>query len=743
MIVERLRGRQILVRYREGRERKEMKLSTHPYCFVRDEDADFIPSYGKEDGYTGLYGEPLVKLIFGEPADVGRLKNDFDTWEANIPFVNRVLIDTNTMIPNYEHRVWHFDMEWKSLSGELTVISVHDTYTDKLFTWFLDKDQASKNPTPVNSMKCKEHPDGHEEVFFPVSALRFNNEKDMIQHFVRHLQKHDPDVIAGWFVVGADIRQLVERMEANGLDPKSLSPMKRHRYEYRDDWAQPIPGRLCIDLMAAWVKLWEMKNGKLPNKKLDTAAWESLGDRKVPLPNGHDTYYSDIGTYVDYNRQDVKLLPRLNAVNNAIEHFLAIQHIVGCDFRTTPFITKIFTILALRDSEFKLRIPSKPQFEKVSYSGADIMEPKPGLYENIGIMDVKAMYHSNVHKYGISWETIDEDGQDIGNGLCFDTTRKGLLCRQMDLMTELRNEYKASMKSAKTDEERRRYDSLQYATKSLVASMYGCAGDSKYGMYHPSVAAAITFTSRRTLGQLRESCEERGCEVVYGHTDSVFVKVPTPEQGVDMLRAINAEMHPIETEFEKWASWCLIMRKNRYACNIGWSDGDYCDSSIYIKGIELKQSRMPQVMKDSMHVVIDGLLNGRNQGGIVEDIISVVKRVVSGDYPLEDLFMRGRLERDLSEYKVLSESRAAADWANKRLGKGYGAGSSFHVALDSSGKYIAFDEPSEIEGYAEIGYKQIAERFVVDKVEPYFRLMKWDFQAVLNSLNGLSELQWL
>jgi len=137
------------------------------------------------------------------------------------------------------------------------------------------------------------------------------------------------------------------------------------------------------------------------------------------------------------------------------------------------------------------------------------------------------------------------------------------------------------------------------------------------------------------------------------------------------------------------------------------------------------------------------LLNGKNQGGIVEQINSIVKRVVKGDYPLDELFMRGRLERNLSEYKVLSEARAAADWANKRLGKGYGAGSSFCVTLDSSGKYIAFDEPSEIEGLAEIGYKQVAERFIVDKVEPYFRLMKWDFQAVLNSLNGLSDLQWL
>ena len=45
------------------------------------------------------------------------------------------------------------------------------------------------------------------------------------------------------------------------------------------------------------------------------------------------------------------------------------------------------------------------------------------------------------------------------------------------------------MKEAQTDDERKMYDSLQYATKSLVASMYGVAGDAKYGMYHPDIAA--------------------------------------------------------------------------------------------------------------------------------------------------------------------------------------------------------------------------------------------------------------
>lgn len=745
MIVDRLRGRSVLIRHRNPAtlERVETRINdVMPYCFVETQYADMVSCIAKEQGYVGVYGEALTKCIFPDPSDVGKLKGSFKTWEANIPFVNRVLCDKKSNFPNYKHRVWYLDMEWSMETGTITAITVYDNYTERLFTWFLCNDSWPL-AGPVSSMPCKDHPDGLDTVEFDTPAIAFMTEQQMLQHFVNHLIKHDPDVITGWFVVGADIRVLAERLDYWDIGAKTLSPLNRHRYEYKDDWSQPIPGRLCIDLMVAWSKLWQLKNGKLPNLKLDTAAYEGLNERKIPLPEGHDTYYSDIGTYIHYNRVDVELMPRLNSLNNAIEHFLAVQHLVQCDIRTTPFVTKIFSLLAMRDPEFEYRIPSRPQFDKVDYEGADIMEPEPDIYENIGIFDVRAMYHSNVAKYGISWETIDADGDDIGNGLCFNRSKTGVLQRQMDMMTNLRNEYKAKMKQAKTDEERRRYDSLQYATKSLVASMYGVCGDSKYGLYHPDVAAAITFTSRRTLGELKDHCEERGCEVIYGHTDSVFVRVPDPEQGLSMITEINGLMKPIITEFEKWCSSMLIVAKNRYACRVSWTDGEHHEPQTYIKGIEMKQSRMPQVMKDAMENVIDGLLDGYSPQYITNITTRLIEDVMSGDRHWEDLCLRGKLERDLSEYKVLSESRAAADWANRTLGKDYRAGSSFYVCLDESGKYIAFDDVSELEGHATIGYRDIAERFICKKIEPYFNMMGEDPIVLSNAINGLGGMEWL
>ena len=733
MIVERGSGKTVYIRYRdpETLERQTMTINDiNPYCFVKDEDAEWIDAVGKEAGYEGIYGESLTKIIMYDPSQIGELARTGQTWEGNIPFVNRVLADAQPDIPDYKHRIWYLDGEWTIDSGMITLLTVFDNYTDRLYTWFVaDGYNAGKY-----------HRVG--DYTFNTPAMAFNDEKSLLAHFVGFMRKHDPDVITGWYVAGADLKQIIERCRRNGVDYKKMSPHNRIRYEF-DDWSQPIVGRNTIDLMLAFTKLWEMKNGKLSGYRLDDVAEECLGERKVELPDGHDTYFTNFPLYLDYNRQDVRLLPRLNSLNNAIEHFLSIQTIVKCDIRTTPHITRIFTCLTLQDPEFEYRIPSKPQFAKVDYEGADIQEPEAGLYENVAIMDIKAMYHSNVNLHNISWETLDENGVDCGNGSCFRQDKTGLLGRQMDKMTELRNKYKRLMKEAKTDEERKRYDALQYATKSLVASMYGAAGDSKYALYHPQIASAITFTSRQTLGRLRNECESQGYPVIYGHTDSIFCLIPTPEEGVEVMNTINAKLYPIETEFERFASSMLISAKNRYVGNVTWVDGEHVEPQFYLKGMEIKQSRMPNIMRETVGDLLRGMLNNESKSDIDSKICDIVKKVMAEEVNLDDLTMKGKLTNDLSKYKSISGPAAGAKWANDYLGKGYRAGDYFKCLIDSDGNYIAFDKVDEIPSWVSIGYFHLVQRFIIDKVQPYYEIAGWSMVDIENARDGKGSVEWL
>jgi len=742
LIVERTKKNDILVRYRtaDGK-RVESKYSCNPFCYIEEENiGKLTPPFSvlPDEGYEGLYGEKLRKVVFQTTHELSASAKKVRTWEANIAHTNRVLVENNVNIPMYEHRTWFFDMEWKTESGEITIIVIHDSFEGE----FVLAHHPEYESGLYDEIPCKEHPEGLKVCKGERQIKIFKDEKSLLQYFAQFMRRKDPDILTGWNVVNADCQQLFKRFKANKLDIRSLSPMRKVRYDF-GEWAQPIAGYNTIDMMISFKKLWTLKNGQLPSMGLGAVSEYCLGETKVELKDGHDTYYSDFGTYLDYAMQDVRLLPKLDGLVGALDYFTAIQHIVQCDIRTTPYVSKVFPILALRDKEFKEKIPSKAQFEKVDYEGADIMKVDAGVHKNIGIMDIKAMYHSNVKLHNICWTTLDKTGFDCGNGVMFSKRKTGLLGRQMDNMTVLRNKYKEQMKSAQTDKESKKYDALQYATKSLVASMYGVAGDSKCGFYHPDIAAAITYTSRQTLFRLRDIANELGCTVRYGHTDSIMCDVASPEKGLQLLSVVNQRMNPIETEFEKWCDTFLIMAKNRYAASVSWTDGAHHDPQIYVKGIEMKQGRLPKACKSALSSVVTGILQHKNETEITSSIENLLRSVVRKEIPIADLCIKAKLSKNLNQYTTLGEARAGAHWANTHLGKGYRKDDYFLTTLDNNGAYIAFDDPSEIEGIAHIGYRHIAERFIYKKVLPYYAVMGWNVITLENALNGSDSMEWL
>jgi len=742
MIVEQKGKNDVVVRYRDENDKRQetvIKKFT-PYCYVTEEDAKYIHGYKKTGGYTGVFKTPLVKMEGHTTWDIRDLTKTGQTWEGNIPFTNQALTarvkNGDKPFASYNHRVWYIDGEWKTTTGEITMLSVYDSFTERLYSWAV-------MPMGIGKGKYKQMIDANQNRYtYDTPVVIFDTEAELLSHFVNFMRKQDPDIITGWYVTGADIKQIIERCGKVGVRASTMSPMNKLRYEYKD-WSQPIVGRNIIDLRLAFPKLWELKNGKLPNYKLDDVAWEVLGEKKVELPDGHDTYYSDPVLYLHYNRRDVELLPKLDKLVNALEYFIAVQHIAQCEIRSTPHITQVFSCLALSDPHFKEQLPSRPMFDATAYEGAIVMDGEQGVYQNIGIFDIKAMYHSNAELHNISWDTLDEGGKDCGNGSCFTQDEKGLLVRQMDNMTVLRDHYKGLMKGAKTDAERVRYDALQYATKSLVASMYGVAGDSKYGLYHPAIASAITYTSRQTLLKLAAVATDMGHEVVYGHTDSVMCRVASPEFGIASVEKMNEAMAPIIVQFEKWSESFLLMQKNRYAGLVSWTDGEYHESKRYVKGIELKQSRMPIVMKSAMGSVIDGILTTQKESEVTETLSTLIEGIMEGKFPDEDLCMKGKLTKDLAAYTSVSGSAAGAQWANRVLGKGYRGGDYFLCSIDKKGNYIAFDNPSEIEGITEIGRQVMVERFILNKVKPYYQVVDWDIEPLHRAMNGKSKVLWL
>ena len=138
MIIEKGNQRNVIVRYRDNNDKRVVLTDRDhwPYCYVKSTDAHMVNAVRKQAGYKGILGEDLVKIVVADSFDLKDIRNlGIPTWEANIPFTNRVMVDRvqegKERIPNYNHRVWYMDCEWNPKTNAMRIIVFYDSYTEK------------------------------------------------------------------------------------------------------------------------------------------------------------------------------------------------------------------------------------------------------------------------------------------------------------------------------------------------------------------------------------------------------------------------------------------------------------------------------------------------------------------------------------------------------------------------------------------------------------------------------------
>ena len=161
-------------------------------------------------------------------------------------------------------------------------------------------------------------------------------------------------------------------------------------------------------------------------------------------------------------------------------------------------------------------------------------------------------------------------------------------------MMKLRDEYKANRKNAKTDEEYRKWDSAQMATKRAVNAFYGVLAKDGYGWGDMEMAQSITASAREAMRSVAFKAIELGYKVIYGHTDSIFVQVKDVADAEALCLLLNQYIRNevfnecVELEFEKYAKpFFLSKKKNRYCGYLSWKDGEYIDDEFFVMGFVL------------------------------------------------------------------------------------------------------------------------------------------------------------
>jgi len=149
-------------------------------------------------------------------------------------------------------------------------------------------------------------------------------------------------------------------------------------------------------------------------------------------------------------------------------------------------------------------------------------------------------------------------------------------------------------------------------------------------------------------------------KVVYGHTDSIYVTMPSIEYGKEVCQEINNHVqkffpnvlgldeHPVQLEFEKYYhSLGVGTTKNRNAGLVIWKDGIKLKEPEFIMtGFTAKRVSETQVAKSVQITALKMWVKENTQGEITDYARGIFNKVKLGNIPLQDIIKRRRYKEE-------------------------------------------------------------------------------------------------
>jgi DNA polymerase-2 len=484
----------------------------------------------------------------------------------------------------------------------------------------------------------------------------YNTQKQIILGFLETLHQWDPDFIIGWHVIGFDLKFL----EKKCLEFKIEFKMGRQQTPIRIDDRKGVGffadtyGRVILDgppiLRGAFYQF--------KNFKLDTVASEVLGVGKDIASDAGKVseierrFKEDKIALAKYNLLDCSLVTdifnKLGIFNLLIER----TKISGMLFDRLPVSTAAFDHVFLPKLHRKGYIaPNRVDINREdSSTGGMVIEPKSGLHKNVAIFDFKSLYPSIIKTFKIDPYSRVQAGVNT-----LKTPKEIEFSRTEHLLPDIISTLLNKREIAKQNQD----GALSQAIKILMNSFYGIMGSSRCRFYHSDLPSAITTTGHWVLKTAISFFENRGYDVIYGDTDSIFVKMEEQDDSkiTDLKNELNDFMDRIvqeefgltsylECEFEKMFHSIYFsfarsgdgVAKKRYA-------GIY-NGKVEFKGMEFVRSDWTDLAKDFQLELYQMFFAGEELEFYIKDFI---KKLEDGQFD-DKLVYTKRLSKAPSEY---------------------------------------------------------------------------------------------
>lgn len=408
---------------------------------------------------------------------------------------------------------------------------------------------------------------------------------------------------------------------------------------------------------------------------LDDISDALLGERKLEHP---EVWINDMDlqTLMAYNVQDTELTLKLTTYDNSLVMRLVyilmrITKVPFTDFVRTNVSTWLKYWMIYEHRKRNYLIPLKEEIASVGggagessaiiegkkYQGAIVIDPKPGVWWNVQVLDFASLYPSIIKTRNLSYETINCPHQECRNNrvpelsywVC--TKKVGIVSLMIGFVRDVRVKYFKPKKKENPD-----FKVIEQALKVLINAGYGVLGSAAFDFYCLPVAESTTAYARDAIMKTKKFVEEQlKLQVLYGDTDSVFVYNPSEEQ-INRLKKWAIENLKIELGKDYDFRYAIFTdRKKNYL-------GITKSGKPIVKGLVAKKKNTPNVIREYFDKMLKVLSEVTDEATLqvarnrIKDLLKeLVNRIKNNDLSIDDVVIRTTFTRRVKDYETWTQ----------------------------------------------------------------------------------------
>ena len=516
--------------------------------------------------------------------------------------------------------------------------------------------KPDKNPLAIISIATN---NGEEQQFIAEAS----EDKRVIQSFIDYIRQFDPDIIVGFGNNSRDWQYLSTRAKLQGIN---LFVDKTDTVPHTSVYGHvSITGRANIDFYDYADELPEVKLKTLENiadylgvTKLDKRTlldetdiaeyWENKQKRPSLLKYAKENTASIMGitdTMLDFAIQLSSLVG------------LPLDHVgtAAVGFRTEWFLTRE----AYKINEL---IPKRQERPYIPYTGGMVLPPKPGMHENIAVLDFKSMYPNIMITYNLSPDTYiaaDEPNPASGVNTAPDVKYRfrkeppGFYKTVLTHLIDARDEIRGKLKELNPrSPEFRTLDARQKAVKVITNAAYGYTGWIGARWYIKPVAEAAAAWGRETIQKTIKLAEKIGLQVIYSDTDSVFVS--NELEKMEKLRQEIGKTLGLEIKPDKIYTRVLFTEAKKRYCGL------LPNGELDIIGLEVVRGDWAAVAKNLQEKVLEILLKEKSPQKAADYVRQYIADMKEQKIPYKNFIIWKTLTKSPEEYEVKAPHVEAA-----------------------------------------------------------------------------------